>query len=365
MLTRYGRDGPSSRLRHLAYVPALERVGFRVTVAPFFDDDYLATRYGNRRLGLGRLARAYGRRLRHLLNAHRYDLLWIEKEALPWLPAAFESVLRLRPFVVDFDDAWYLSYAQHSTSLVRVLLGGKLETIVQHATNVIAGNRHLAEWATSSGAGRVVELPTVVDTSRYPVLPLPDGPFTIAWIGTPHSAKYLASVAEPLRHLQTNHGARLVVIGAGADDLLPGLIVDRRRWSEDTEAAELTRCHVGIMPLADGPWERGKCGYKLIQYMAAGRPVVGSRLGSNKSIVRHGQTGFLAGGAQEWTDSLAALASDRDAATRMGLAGRKRVEEMYSLEVAAPRLVEILQEAVSSRAKSSRQRARARPGMHF
>src|SRR5262249_10574343 len=123
---------------------------------------------------------------------------------------------------------------------------------------------------------------------------------------------------------------------------------DRVPWSEAEEGRELARCHVGIMPLVDGPWERGKCGYKLIQYMAAARPAVASPVGASTSIVIPGKTGFLASSMEEWIAVLSGLATDRERARTMGLAGRQRAEEMYSLQVRAPKLIEVLQEAVVS-----------------
>src|SRR5205823_1167884 len=135
---------------------------------------------------------------------------------------------------------------------------------------------------------------------------------------------------------------------------LPGVRIEHRRWSEESEAAELARCHVGIMPLANGPWERGKCGYKLIQYMAAGRATVASPVGSNKAIVAHNATGFLADGTEQWVEALSALADNRDLTTKFGLAGRKRVEQHYSLQVAAPTLVEAMRQVAAADKASAR-----------
>jgi glycosyltransferase involved in cell wall biosynthesis len=349
LLTRYGRKGASSRVRHYGYLPALERAGFDVTIAPFFDDGHIDRLYGGKRLSIAALIKAYAGRFRQLVDSKRYDLLWIEKEALPWLPASLERALLTRgTYVVDYDDAWYLRYAHHSRAMVRRLIGRKLEDLVAGAALVVAGNSALANWASSSGAHRVIELPSCIDLDRYSVSPLPEGPFTIGWIGTPLTAKYLALVAEPIRHLQANHGARLIAIGTGDDFSLPGVTMERISWSEETEVAALARCHVGIAPLVDGMWERGKCGYKLAQYMAVGRATIASPVGVNASIVVHGQTGFLAGTAKEWIDSLCALASNPALLTNFGVNGRRRAEEMYSLQVTSSKLVEALREAASS-----------------
>jgi glycosyltransferase involved in cell wall biosynthesis len=355
LLSRYERMGPSSRVRHYNYLPALERAGFRVTSAPFLSEEYLERFYRGKRPSLQLLVSAYWRRLRQILTARRYDLIWIEKEALPWLPAALERpFFGGRPVVIDFDDPWHLRYATHGSALVRALLGSKLETVAAGSTAVTAGSPALRDWARSAKASHVVELPPAVDVERYPVLPLPDGPLTIGWIGTPRNEPYLKVIAEPLRRLHEVYGTRLRVIGGGGTLSMPGVAIDQVPWREDTEATELAACHVGVMPLLDGAWERGKCGYKVIQYMAAGRAAVASAVGASKSIIVPGETGFLADNAGEWAAALEGLAADRERARTIGLAARQRAQTMYSLPVSAAKLVETLRAAIGSRVSDTR-----------
>ncbi len=338
-------------MRHYNYLPALEAAGFRVTSAPFLDDEYLERFYRGERLSPYLLIRAYWRRLRQILTARQYDLIWIEKEAVPWLPAALERpFFGGRPRVIDFDDPWHLRYSSHGNAIVKALLGHKLETVVAQATVVTVGSSSLAAWARSSHAKRVVEILPTVDMERYPIRPLPEEPFTIGWIGTPRNTDYLAAIAAPLRHLHLAHGARLRVIGGRRSFSLPGVAIDYIPWSEDTEAEELARCHVGIMPLVDGPWERSKCGYKLIQYMAAARPAVASPVGANSSMIIPGKTGYFASNDEEWISALSALAGDRERVRSLGLAARQRAEAEYSLQSSGARLIEIFQEAISSAA---------------
>jgi glycosyltransferase involved in cell wall biosynthesis len=336
-------------------LPALERAGFRVTSAPFLSDEYLERFYREERPTAQLLVSAYWRRMRQILTARRYDLIWIEKEALPWLPAALERpFFGGRPVVIDFDDPWHLRYAMHGNAFVRALLGNKLETVAARATAVTAGSPELSEWARSAQAVHVIDLPPAVDVERYPVLPLPDGPFTIGWIGTPRNEAYLRVIAEPLRRLHDVYGARVRVIGGGGRLSVPGVAIDQVPWREDTEGKELAACHVGVMPLLDGAWERGKCGYKVIQYMAAGRAAVASAVGASKSIIVPGETGFLAGNAEEWVAALEGLAADRERARAMGLAARQRAEAMYSLPASAAKLVEALRAAHLSRGPDNR-----------
>jgi len=343
LLTRYSQNGASSRLRCYNYLSILERTGFHVTNAAFFGGDYVDKLYRGKFYGVGHLLRDYAKRVRRLLFAQSYDLIWIEKEVLPYLPACFERIFfGDKPYVVDYDDLWHLRYTEQRNPLVRGILSRKLETIAQRAAAVVVGNPVLADWAHRAGAQRVIEIPTVVDLKRYQSKPLPDGRFTIGWIGTPITEKYLEIAAEPLRYMQERFGAKVRLIGVSENFSIPGVEIERVEWREDTEADELSRCHVGIMPLTDGPWERGKCGYKLVQYMASARATVASPVGFNKTVTVDKKTGFFAGSTAEWTKVLSWLATNRDLSRTLGLAGRRRVEENYSLNVMAPKLVEVL-----------------------
>ena len=351
LLSRYERKGPSSRVRHYNFIPALERAGFHVTIAPLLDDEYLARYFAGERAGPRLITQAYWRRLRQLFMARRYDAIWLEKEALPWLPALCErAFFGGLPLVIDFDDPWHLRYAGHGNAVTRALLGHKFESLIERAAVVTTGNPDLAGWARAYHARRIVQMPPVVDVSRYRVTPLPDGPFTIGWIGTPSNTNYLSVIAEPLRHMHQKFGARLRVIGGQESFSLPGMAIDHIPWSEETEALELSRCHVGVMPLVDGPWERAKSGYKLVQYMAAARPAIASPVGVNSSTIVPGEVGFLANSDAEWISILSGLAENPERARGLGLAARQHVEAKYSLERAAPTLVGIFREAISSRA---------------
>jgi glycosyltransferase involved in cell wall biosynthesis len=341
LLSRYGERGASSRQRLFLYRRALTDAGAAVTTAAFFDDAYLTARYSGGPLWYF-AATALARRIARLCALGRFDLVWIEKEAMPWMPGWLEGrALRTVPYVVDIDDAWFLHYRDHRSPLIRKLLGTKLESVARHAALTVAGNEYLAQWARDGGARSVMVTPTVVDLDRYPVRPPPEGPFTIGWIGTPMTAHYLDLVAEPLRRLCQETDARLLVIG---DDgfSLPGIRCVHAAWEERTEAELLSRCHVGIMPLPASAWSEGKCGYKLIQLMAAGRPVVASPTSANRAILDGGKAGIVADTAEDWHRALARLRDDAAFRRELGAAGRRRVERYYSLSVTAEPLVTAL-----------------------
>jgi glycosyltransferase involved in cell wall biosynthesis len=351
VLARYSRLGATSRQRHLQYGPALAEAGISIAVDALLDDDYLRRLHAGAGTRPGPILAAYARRLGRLVGRRDWDLLWIEKEIFPWLPAAAEAWLARRgvPTVVDYDDAWFHRYDRHPRAGVRRLLGRKIDRVMQAATTVVAGNDYIARHAAAVGARRVEIVPTVVDTDACPMAePAAGRPFTIGWIGTPANLRYLDPVRPALERLCREAGARLLVVGGGPD-ALPGLPGERRPWDAAREAADLADMDVGLMPLPDTPFERGKCGYKLIQYMAAGRPAVASPVGVNRAIVDEGRTGFLADTADEWAEALLALARDPALRRRMGIAARERAVAEYSLSAWAPRMVRILREAKATR----------------
>lgn len=354
-LTKYGRIGASSRLRFLQYLPWLEQRGVQATVQALLSDEMLQTRYQRGTYGLLPLIKAYVSRWRALLSRRQFDVLWIEKEALPWMPLWLEHLLlRGVPYVLDFDDAVFHTYDQHRHAWVRRLYGQRLDGLMAQATLVVGGNKYLARRAQDAGARWVEVLPTVIDLNRYPApvhandLTNPHGVPCIVWIGSPTTTHYLKMLQEPFQDLARSQPFVLRVVGGEAVDL-PGVQVEVVPWSETSEVASISACDVGIMPLLDSHWERGKCGYKLIQYMACGLPVVASPVGVNGEIVLGGKNGFLADAGSEWVETLGKLLSDAALRQQMGRAGRQRVEAEYCIQKTAPRLVGWLRKAGGGR----------------
>jgi glycosyltransferase involved in cell wall biosynthesis len=344
-LTRYGRLAASSRQRCFLYLDALRGAGIEPEVSPFLSDDYVRRLNCDGARSMVAVVQAYVSRVRVLLGLRRYDIVWLEKETLPWIPAWVElAFLRLAGIrtVVDYDDAVYHAYDQNRFGLVRKLFGRKIDRVMAFADLVTVGNSYLGLRAKAAGARAVVEIPTAVDLRRYPqrccAAMGTDGPLTLGWIGSSLTSSYLEMLRAPLAELAGRLSIKIVLIGAAAGALAE-LPVERVPWSEETEAAELARCDVGLMPLPDLPFERGKCGYKLIQYMASGLPVVASPVGINCEIVIPGETGFLAETKADWVSSLIRLARDPELRQRMGIAGRRRAEAHYSLDATAPKLI--------------------------
>jgi len=343
-LTKYDRKGASSRYRSLQYFRHFEEAGINCSHAPLFSNAYLETLYETGKRPLAGVVRSYLRRLRDLLTVRESDVIVLEKELLPYAPALFERLLgRLEtPYVVDYDDAIFHNYDRSGNPLVRTLFGKKIDVVMREADAVVAGNEYLATRAREAGASRVEIIPTVIDLEKYPhVPPSEDGPFTIGWIGSPTTAQYVEAISPALREVCNRRDARVVLVGSGAVEL-PSVPLEVREWSEETEVEDIAEFDVGIMPLVDTPWERGKCGFKLIQYMACGKPVVASPVGMNTKIVDNGENGYVASNHDEWVGTLVGLSDDTEMVKRMGSRGRELIADRYCLEVTSEEWIQIL-----------------------
>lgn len=344
VLTRYSRLGASSRLRTFQFEEYLRAAGIDAEYSSFFDDAYLQNFYGGgtRRNGL---TTYLSRRWKALSRASRYDCIWLEKEALPWVPFAIEGRLWPKgvPVVSDFDDAIFHRYDRHPNPVVRAALGSKIDRVMESSRIVFAGNRYLAERAQASGA-RVELIPTVVPLARYrPREPAAAGDTVrVAWIGTPSTwLDYVVEMAPAIVAAAGACGGKFFAIGGGeAAAQVQG--VEVVAWSEEREVEQIRSMDIGIMPLVDTPFARGKCGYKLIQYMACGLPVIASPVGVNREIVEHGVNGYFAQTEEEWRDAIVRLASDRDLRACMGAAGRQKIAAQFSAESLGPRIANLI-----------------------
>ena len=342
VLTRYSSLGASSRYRFYQYIPYFQDQGAQITIEPLLGDNYINYLYNKTNIPLIEIIKKYFERIFSLLKKNKFDIIWLQQEAFPWLPAWFETALTKSkiPLIVDYDDAFFHRYDQHSSNAVKFFLKYKIDKVMNSADLVVAGNRYLSDRAIKNKTKKVVILPTVVDINCYSTESLSDDKlFTIGWIGSPSTAKYLFVIQNALEVIYKLGDVKVVLVGSGSMEM-ENLPLEIRKWNESTEVKDIQSFDVGIMPLTDSLWERGKCGFKLIQYMACGKPVVASPIGINAEIVKHGVNGFLANNQEEWVKYFEILRNDRDLRKRMGIAGRKLVEEKYSLQVNAPKLIQ-------------------------
>lgn len=343
-LTKYGSLAASTRQRFLQYVPYLREFGLEVQHSPLLGNDYV------RHLGSATskisifLLREYLERMRLVVSASKYDLLWIQYELFPYLPAMFErlGLLPQRPLVFDFDDAIFNMYDNASNALVRSILRGKLAPLLRRADLCCCGNSYLMKY-TQRFCSNTMVLPTVVDTKCYkPKKRTSSSLPVIGWIGSSSTAVYLKPLLPLLSHLAASGIARVKIVGAGncISASVPNFEI--LEWSQKREIADVQSMDIGIMPLPDDEWARGKCGFKLIQYMACGIPVIASPVGMNNEIVGDGTSGYLAKSIDEWRIAVTRLIAQPEERLRLGKSGRARVVRDYSTRTHAPRLVAAL-----------------------
>lgn len=353
VLSRYGLLGASSRVRFGQYFDALACEGIKCHLSPLLPDAYLPLRYREDPKRYVHAVGGYIRRTGVLLRARAFDVAWVEGELFPGLPALFEGLLAMTgiPYVVDYDDALFHKYDDCAYGPLNVLYRDKFRRLLSRSVGVTAGNAYLETLCLHNNAPRVTCVPSVVDLKRY----ISTGstgsenhPLTIGWIGSPHTTKHLWLVESALHRLSRERSLVLMTVGASP---LEGyrVPVKQHPWTLESEIRLINEMDIGIMPLVDEPWERGKCGYKLVQYMALAKPVVASPVGVNKEIVSHGINGFLASDEQAWFDALRGLAVSADTRISMGEAGRARVVERYSVQAQAPVVAGVLRQAAAGR----------------
>lgn len=348
ILTKYNTLGASSRLRLIQYLNSFKAVGFNCTINSLIDDQSLRYRYAHGRYPFLSLLFSYIKRLILLLSINKYNLILIEKEVFPWLPYLFEKfLLRGSLYALDYDDAVFLNYNNSDNFLINFLLKNKLSKLMRNSSLAICGSSYLVDFAKSSGCQFVGFIPTVIDLDRYFVKNISQNysadTIIICWIGSPSTVKYLNLISQSLRSLSLR--VRFVLRVIGAKFSLEGVNVECHDWFESTEVSLISECHIGIMPLALNEWELGKCGYKLIQYMACGLPVVATDFGANSDIVEHGLTGYLVQSDSDWEHALFALILNADLRRQMGDLGRISVETNYCLQVAGPKVAAYIKTA--------------------
>jgi glycosyltransferase involved in cell wall biosynthesis len=328
---------PSQRYRVEAFLPSLERRGIHVRYDWVLDRDDLRIFYG--RHGAAAKARvaaaAAGKRLRGLVTSRGIDAFVVQREAFFLGGAWSEWLAHLRaPIVYDFDDAIWLRTTSNANRRFAWLKNvSKIPHIVRLARRVIAGNGYLAGWARAHSPN-VSIIPTCVDTDRFaPVGARPaSGAVTIGWSGSPSTIEHLRTLLPVLERVKRVYGdrVRIRVMGDPAFEH-PPLGITGEPWSPQAELELLHEMDIGVMPLPDDEWTRGKCGLKGLVSMAVGAATVMSPVGVNAEIVRHGENGFLAASDEDWYELLSRLIEDASLRRRLGAAGRDTVEERYSV----------------------------------
>lgn len=362
VLTSYPRTAACTRFRVCEYLPYLQAAGVDAELWPFLDEGFLASFYATGR----RLHKAVGilkstvRRLRVLIQSRRFDGVFVQRESALVGPAWLEALLVRRvglPLVFDLDDALWLDASRASTHPLAARLlksPGKTDQLIRMAYSVIAGSKYLAAHAEALGA-HVRVLPTVVSSRQW--TPLPgrlDGQFaspseapTIGWIGTHSTAAQLDMVVPALRALaQRGRRFRVRVVGGERTVDVPGVQVESVPWRLDRELDDFRRIDIGLAPMFDDEWSRGKCAFKQVQYMSVGVPMVSSRSGAATELLVPENNALIAECPGDWVRHIERLLTERELRRSLARAGRALVEESLCIERQAPAFVGAIRDAL-------------------
>jgi glycosyltransferase involved in cell wall biosynthesis len=351
LLPKYTDAGPSSRYRFYQYCNILKGNNINFRIRPLFSGRYVNTLYSIGRINHFEAIVGYLKRLFIIFTFLRYDLIIIEYELLPYFPAFFEKLCRMFriDYIVDYDDAIFTKYTHSSNYFIRLFLGRKIEKVIKSAQAVIAGNKYLFDYASKHN-GNVYIIPTVVSYRTYDDVSVPEktNRFVLGWIGSPTSSKFLVPLSSLFRNL-SKEGIQINIIGC--DEKLKhhfeGADINWIEWTQDSEIKEIKKFSAGIMPLNEDFWSKGKCGFKLIQYMACKLPVITSPVGINKELVEDGINGFHANSTEDWMRSVSYLADNREKSFLMGQKGYARFRENYSLEAISEKYISIIRSLIT------------------
>jgi glycosyltransferase involved in cell wall biosynthesis len=342
---------PGQRFRLEQWEPLLREFGVETRFEAFESPELNALIYqpGGTLEKISLIVKAFNRRFSLLSSIKEFDVVYIFREAALLGPAIIERrIARLGiPIVFDFDDAIFIPYISPSNGLLSLLkFPWKTRAICRLSTHIMAGNQYLAEYAARVNKN-VAIVPTTIDLDKY-TLEVPTATpdrLTIGWTGSYSTVQHLDTLRAVLQRLGKGENFRLRVIGT-ANYKIEGVDAEALPWNSSSEIADLRSVDIGIMPLPDNRWTKGKCGLKALQYMALGIPVVCSPVGVNSEIIQDEKNGFLASTEEEWVERLTRLLHSADLRSRVGLAGRATVESKYCARAQAPRVYDILRSAV-------------------
>jgi glycosyltransferase involved in cell wall biosynthesis len=317
---------PGQRFRFEQWAPLLEKEGIFCDFVSFEDKLLHATLHqpGRTQQKMRLILRALTRRLRLLKKLKDYDVVLVHREAALVGPPIIERAIARRgvPMIYDFDDAIFLPATSEANKYMGWLkFHAKTSEIISLCQHVMAGNEYLADFARQSNR-HVTIVPTTIDTDKYTIEKrATNDPPIIGWSGSFSTVQYLETLRPALEKLATQEAYQLRVIGTPKYDFsaAPAQVM---AWKSASEVSDLRPMDIGVMPLPDDQWTRGKCGLKGLQYMALGIATVMSPVGVNSDIIRDGQNGFLAATEDEWLHKLGALLRDDDLRRHMGQAGR-------------------------------------------
>ncbi len=349
---------PGQRYRIEQWRPYLQEENITVDFLPFADAKLTSLLYQPGRVAAksARIAGAIVRRIAHVAKSRRYDAVFIHRAAAIAGPALIERLVTLlgKPVIYDFDDAIFLLHTSETNRRFGWLkFPAKTAAICRMSAHVVVGNSFLADYAKKHNS-HVTVIPSSIDTELYKPARMNDSSsrVVIGWTGSSTSQTHLEMFAPVLGEIIQRRNVCLRVI-SDREPELSGIPYEWLRWSAATETDDLSDLDIGIMPMPDDEWSRGKCSMKALQYMAMGIPAVCSAVGTNCEVIEHEANGLLASTHEEWIACLERLIDDADLRKRLGEAARKTVEERFSMRASAKLFARVAREAAGRPAQAA------------
>jgi glycosyltransferase involved in cell wall biosynthesis len=338
VITPYPELSADTRYRISQFLPFLITNGWQVSVRPFMDERLFKI-YHQKSMLFETVIRTIFRtvsRLIDCISAKKYDVVFIHKEAFPFGPPILENLLaKLQPNIIyDMDDAFWTHPPEFNQIGKRIRDKQKIHKIIKLSKLILAGNEYILNFVKQINPN-VIYFPTVINTEIYqPRKELADDFITIGWVGRWSSQDYLYNLKPVFQNLiKKFDNLRFCFVGVKDDFTIDDLPIVKQKWTLENEISSLIPFDIGMMPLPDDEYSKGKCGFKLLQYMALAIPSVASPVGVNSKIITDGENGYLAKTSEEWEEKLGLLISDKSLRKELGANGRKTVEQFYSLEI--------------------------------
>lgn len=335
------KESPSQRFRFEQYFTSLQDQGHSYHVQSFLDAQNWRLFFHSTNLWakIAALVKGFTKRVHILFYCASYDCIFIHREVTPLGPPIFEWLItrsHKRKVIYDFDDAiWMTDRSNESWMLRTIKWRSKVKSICRWSDKVSCGNDYLVSYARQFN-NSVFYNPTTVDTdtSHNPELHAEQNSdfVTIGWTGSHSTLKYITQIERVLQRIEQQFPRMRFLVIADKPALLNLKSLQFIPWSLQTEISDLYKIDIGIMPLPDDEWSKGKCGFKAIQFMSLKIPVVTSPVGVNSTIVDHGMNGFLAASEDEWVNFLFQLINDKQQRIAFGQHGRKKIIEFYSVQ---------------------------------
>ena len=344
---KYGSLSASTRLRFLSFFSYLKNY-YQIYDYVLFDNEYFKNKIVNNKINILKIFLTYFKRACQVFLQEKNSLIVIQGELLPYIPAFFEKILIFKKckIILDLDDAFFHRYDENKNSFYNFFLKKKFEYLFKNSSLVIVGSDYLKLEARKKGAKKIIKLPTGIEFSRAKKFQKikKNQKFTVVWIGSPSTTVYLKEVIPALnKFFLSKKNIKFKIIGAKSFGFRD-LPIEFHDWKLEEEYYLLSKCHVGIMPLFNDKWSKGKCAFKLLQYMAVGIPVIASPIGENLNVVKNNYNGYFARDTEEWLKYFEKLYNKRSLIKLMGKRGIKKIELNYDIEKLKSKLLHNLKQ---------------------